>query len=409
MPRSLLVITRHTPLPWEDGAGAYLFDVMSACRNAGFTVHLAWLAPHQPLRWRGIWTLPKEFSSVVRLHVPGGRRFGRHIVFPIVCGHLIKKKISGLAARLLSPFILRRKGRPPGSPPPDRGWMSPPSPKENAFTQELVHRLRPGALIVNYAWLTPLFPADRSIQRVCIHSDVAWQRSQLLASMQSQKPEIDRATEADWLRQTDVLVAITENDAREFRLMTPDTRIIVAPKACTARDLPLTEGSRLLFVGSDNQFNAEGLDWFLREVWPFIRASAPSVTFDVCGSVCRLIPNAPEGVHLHGRVNDLQPLYAASTVVIVPLLRATGLNIKLIDAAANSRPVVTTPATLIGAPWLTGSVLTAGDAPEFAHTVLRVLGDRELQRTLAASGLRAVRENLSPEKCYTPLLAALRT
>src|SRR5687768_8222313 len=78
---SILIVTRHTPLPWDDGAGAYLHDIARFLGHAGFRVDVLWLSPHDRLRSGKIWCLPAAFDPIVRLHLPGAIRCGRHYCF----------------------------------------------------------------------------------------------------------------------------------------------------------------------------------------------------------------------------------------------------------------------------------------------------------------------------------------
>ncbi len=423
--RTVLVLTRHTPLPWEDGAGAYLFDVLRFLHARGFIVHVAWLAPHDHLRWQGVWTLPADFARVVHLHAPGAIRVGRRLVFPAVYWqplqartlHLIKRTLAAVGIR-----VGRRKStadRPPStvhsSPstadrPPSTGWMATPSAAEHAYAARLLAALRPASVLANYAWMTPLFaaaPADLSFRRLCLHPDVAWKRAAHQAALSGRPPEITAAEEAALLRAADSVVCISDVDLRDHRALVPEGDLVLAPKA--VQPLPLTPATepRLLFVGSGNSFNAAGLAWFLAEVWPLIRAARPDAALDVCGSVATAVPERPAGVQFHGAVPDLDSFYRSAAVVIVPLLHATGLNIKLVDAAARCRAIVTTPATLAGAPFLVGTVASAEAPADFARVVIDLLANPVARLELAERSLAAVRGCLAPEACYATLAAAL--
>jgi succinoglycan biosynthesis protein ExoO len=163
-----------------------------------------------------------------------------------------------------------------------------------------------------------------------------------------------------------------------------------------------------LFVGSGNSFNAEGLGWFLREVWPLLARMLPGTRLDVCGSIDQAMPQRPEGVNFHGNVPDLAPFYREAGVVIVPLLRASGLNIKLVDAAAAGRAIVATSITLVGAPFLRGAVHTADTAANFAAAIHLLLTDTVANRASVTLALAAVRTHLSPVVCYGSLGQRLR-
>lgn len=420
--RSLLIVTRHTPLPWDDGAGAYLHDLASFLARAGFRVELLWLAPHDDLRWRKIWKLPDAFDVSVRLHLSGAIRCGRHYLFPGMIWYPFQAQALHQIRRILAAIGLRvprrRSSRAAASatvPATPLPWMRPPSPDELARVARFIRGLRPEVVMASYAWMCPLFalPGLRSAHRVCLAHDVAWQRAQLAASEAGGDavPEITRSAEAAWLQAAETIVAISELDAVELRKLAPAAHVLVAPKAGDVHAAPSTGAARmtgrLLFVGSGNAFNVEGLAWFLRDVWPQVLLAAPGATLDVCGWIDRMIPSRPDGVIFQGTVPDLAPFYREAAVVIVPLRRASGLNIKLVDAAAAGRAIVTTSATLAGAPFLRDAVRVADTADSFAAAIVRLLTDDDANREAANRALIAVRHHLSPHACYGPLAARL--
>lgn len=413
----VLIVTRHTPLPWEDGAGAYLHDMARHLSATGFVVSILWLAPHEHLRWKKLWRLPAQFSPSVRLHLPGAISLGRRrFFFPAVIWQPFRARVLGLIRRALKLVALdpprRRSHLPDGPPPGPRPWASPPTAVESSFVECFAAAQRPDVVIANYAWMCPLLdlPALRAARHVCIAHDVGWKRAELSAS--TTPPAITRDEEAAWLSGTDLVVAISQADAAELRTLAPRAQVVVAPKAIgLSPPFPTTasEPNRLLFVGSDNPFNAEGLEWFLREIWPGVLRAFPGASLHVCGSIDRIVVERPDSVAFHGVVPVLDEHYASAALVIVPLLRATGMNIKLVDAAAVGRAIVTTSATLVGAPFLRGAVAVADSAGEFSAEVCRLLGESRLRNSLAARALAAVREHLAPAACYDPLANALRT
>lgn len=407
--QKLLIVTRHTPLPWEDGAGAYMHDLARFLAANFIRVDVLWLAPHDHLRWRKLWRLPKAFDSRVRLHLPDSLRIGRWYLFPAVVWLPFKARCLGWLRRALAVcgFSPPRRQQAPICIASHRPWASPPTDAELALVQAFAQQHRPDAVIANYAWLCPIFdvPALQGLRTICIAHDVGWKRAALSAT-----PDITRADEAGWVQRPRLVVAISEADASELRTLAPATAVLVAPKAIELRDPPTETASRsLLFVGSDNALNAEGLDWFLNEVWPRVVRCVPDVTLQVCGSIHRAVSARPPGVTFHGVVPCLAARYREAALVIVPVLRATGLNIKLVEAAAHGRALITTPATLFGAPFLRESVTVAETSVDFAANVVRLLAEPATRAALAARAQAAVRLHLTPDACYGPLAAALRS
>ena len=426
--RNLLVVTRHTPLPWEDGAGAYLHDLARFLAGQGFHVDVLWLAPHAHLRWRILWRLPSDFDAAVHLHLPDGISWNRRYFFPGVIWLPLKARLLHRIRQVLEAVGLdvprRKKSAIPGSRATPLGsaaqpdcdgsqpWASPPSAAELERVERFVENHRPDVVIANFSWMCPVLelPSLRGTRHVCLAHDVGWRRALLSAQRlgAGAVPEMSRGDEARWLQRAGTLIAISESDATELRALAPAAEVLVAPKALeTHPSSGEGDASRLIFVGSDNAFNVEGLEWFLHQVWPRVRLAMPTVTLDVCGSVDRAVALRPEGVTFHGAVPSLETYYRQAAVAIVPLLRSTGLNIKLVEAAAFGRAIVATPGTLVGAPFLRDAAVAAESPENFAAALLHLLGDRELRSAAAGRVLAAVQTHLAPAICYGPLAASL--
>ena len=399
-PRTVLVLTRHTPFPWEDGPGAYLFDILRHLHACGYATHVAWIDPPDALRRHGSLTLPADFAHVVRLHLPGAFRVGRRLFFPGTCWRQARKRL--------------RLATTPDSRPPQSCALVPEesvpiSRAERAFAAHLLAALRPSAVIVNYAWLTPLFtaaPRDLSFRRICLHPEIAWKRA-ALAARDGQPPTLTAAAEAALLDAADAVACPSAADIREHRQYLPNGDFLLAPLAQRPRPLPPSTAPRLLFVGSRTAANAEGLAWFLAEVWPQIRAALPDAELDVCGSIAEAVLTRPAGVVFHGPVPDLEPYYRDAALVVVPLLHGSGLCLKLVEAAARARAIVTTGVPLDGAPFLAGTVAVADTAADFAAHTASLLATPVARLELAERSLAAVRGRLDPESCYATLVAAL--
>jgi len=105
------------------------------------------------------------------------------------------------------------------------------------------------------------------------------------------------------------------------------------------------------------------------------------------------MPAPPAGVELRAFVADVRPLYAASQVVAVPVPLSAGTNIKVLEALAMGRPVVSTTVGCAGLDLeAERNVLIADDAARFAQAVLRLFADQELRGRLSSAGRRHVEE-----------------
>lgn len=178
-------------------------------------------------------------------------------------------------------------------------------------------------------------------------------------------------------------LACSDLDAEELRA--GGARVIVCENgADPVGPLPAPrrepgEPLRVLFVGAaDYRPNQLGLEWFVTDVLPRVRDHV-AVTVDVVGTPPQRF-TCPAGVVLQGRVPSVQPYYERAHAVIVPVLYGSGTRLKVIEAMAYGRPVVSTAAGAEGLPLSPGRhYYEADDAAGFAGALVEVA-------RLAASG-----------------------
>ena len=141
---------------------------------------------------------------------------------------------------------------------------------------------------------------------------------------------------------------------------------------------PYSEGAcAVVFTGAmDYQANMDAVTWFVKEVWPRVRASKSRAVFYIVGSNPASGVKALEGdgVVVTGRVPDVRPYLHYGEAVVAPMRIARGIQNKALEAMSMARPVVVTTKGLEGIEAEDGTeVLLADDADEFARKVLEIL------------------------------------
>ena len=157
------------------------------------------------------------------------------------------------------------------------------------------------------------------------------------------------------------------------------------------RPEPESQSEQLLFIGSFAHFpNVVACRWFLDEVWPLLTARRPGLRFTIIAGrnpERYWSPEPSPGVEFHGFISDVRPFYAESTLVVVPTRVSAGTNLKVIEAMASERAVVSTSSGVAGLDLTQGqSVLIADEAAEFAVAIESLLSDHDLRRRIAAGG-----------------------
>jgi polysaccharide biosynthesis protein PslH len=198
----------------------------------------------------------------------------------------------------------------------------------------------------------------------------------------------------------------------------PAAKTVVIPNAADVEGLrprssdPAPDPNTVLFFGLLASVpNVDGLQYFVRDIWPRIRAARPSAQFLIVGA-----RPAPElralegsGVTIVGPVDDLQPHLSKAAVVVVPLRLGSGTRLKILESWAMARPVVSTSLGAEGLDSVPGrDLLIADDPDEFAAAVLRILNDPELAMRLGAAGRTLVSESYSWQGTASSLAAFCR-
>jgi len=157
-----------------------------------------------------------------------------------------------------------------------------------------------------------------------------------------------------------------------------------APEASAA------DSRTLVFTGSMDWLpNEDAMVYFCREVLPLIRGEESAVTLSIVGraptpTVRKLAED--HGVTVTGRVDDVRPHMRDAAVYVVPLRIGGGTRLKIFEAMAMGRAVVSTTVGAEGLPVTSGEHVVLADEPRtFARAVVRLLRDVGRRRALEAA------------------------
>lgn len=158
------------------------------------------------------------------------------------------------------------------------------------------------------------------------------------------------------------------------------------------------DGRTLLFFGAlDYGPNVDAAMFLVREIWPRIRAALPGVRLQIAGkSPCAEVLALHNGddVQVTGYVNDKAELFASVTATVVPIRSGGGTRIKILEAMAAGKAVVSTRIGCEGIDATDGENILFGDTAEaFAEASVRLLRDAALRERLAAAGRELVRRH----------------
>lgn len=178
-------------------------------------------------------------------------------------------------------------------------------------------------------------------------------------------------------------------DAQALRELAPGSKVQPVPNGVDTRSFTpdLTKPGRgIVFVGGYTWFpNRDGMNWFAKEILPRIRAQIPDVSTTWVGRMPESVGDSfrADGIDITGYVNDIRPYVQRAGCFIVPLRVGGGTRLKVLDAWAMGKAVVSTSIGCEGLEAWDGDNTLVRDEPQaFADAVIEVLRDDHLQRRL---------------------------
>jgi len=221
--------------------------------------------------------------------------------------------------------------------------------------------------------------------------------------------------ERQWLPRYSLVLAASHEDAVRASAIAPQARIAVYPNAIPRVERPRSmEEDVIIFSGSfEYEPNRAAVRFFRRSIWPRLRERWPHLRWRLVGRNPEAVRRFTEGdrrIECTGPVDDAVSHLARAKVVVVPLLTGSGTRLKIIEAWAAARAVVSTTLGAEGLPAKAGQHLLLEDAPgRFAEAVSRLLQSPEQRERLGKAGRELYLGELTWQAAWTKLAAVLRS
>jgi len=278
-----------------------------------------------------------------------------------------------------------------------------------AAIRDAGERYRPHLLQVEYTQMAPYREALPGTPAVLVEHDVTFSLHRQLGS----EFDLWYRFESEWLRRYEAVAVMSEEETAEVVAAgAPAERAWVVPNGVdTERFCPAPEAApspaELLYVGSFRHLpNLLGFEHLVREILPRVWRTHPGTRVRVVAGPdherywrrrSSSLQTDPR-ITVHGFVEDLLPCYARAAVVVVPLTVSAGTNIKVMEALACGKSVVSTPVGRQGLGLRDGEeILVAGAPDDFAAAIERLLREPDLRRRLQEQARRAAVERFSWE------------
>jgi glycosyltransferase involved in cell wall biosynthesis len=221
-----------------------------------------------------------------------------------------------------------------------------------------------------------------------------------------------RRLENQWLPRFSGVLAPSIRDAELVAAVIGRERVHVYPNALPlVAEAKVREEHVIAFSGNlEYDPNVDAVRYFRSRIWPQLRSRWPKLVWRLIGKNQKAVVRFLSGdsrIQLTGPVENAVGALAAAQVAIVPLRAGSGTRVKILEAWAASRPVVSTTLGAEGLQATDGEHLILADGPEeFAAAVTRLLESEELRKRLGRAGRRLYERDFTWEAAWSRLAEA---
>jgi glycosyltransferase involved in cell wall biosynthesis len=203
---------------------------------------------------------------------------------------------------------------------------------------------------------------------------------------------------------------MSEIDAALFReagVRVPITVVGISTNLTPTQQSNSIEKKQLFHLGAMDWLpNREGVDWFIRQVWPDIHAALPEWKLVLAG---KAIPSSYSNLQ-HDNIfvkpaPDAADFMQEEGIMIVPLLSGSGIRVKIIEGMALGKVIITTSIGLEGIPAQSGvNILIANEPADFLRIIKEIIAFPQLAQTISENALTFANEHFRSESLSQKLL-----
>ena len=226
------------------------------------------------------------------------------------------------------------------------------------------------------------------------------------------------------IRDADLVLCLTVRDKKSIQKYARSQGHVVSFKpgihtdgyANTSKSgsIPSKDYINLAFVASfDMPQNAHGARFFIEDIFPKLKDSPFNFKLNLVGR--NPLPDLKElalhdrDILLTGFVNDVRPYIDQADIYVVPLMHGSGVRIKIMEAMAMGKPIVSTSKGVEGLIFMTKGVIITDDSTAFANEIINLAGNSDLRLQLGKSNQRYAVENFDGKVNFSKEVLPLYT
>jgi GT2 family glycosyltransferase/glycosyltransferase involved in cell wall biosynthesis len=373
----ILVASPYVPFPLSHGAAVRIYNLMRRAAADFDPVLVAFTEEFQPV--------PRELREI--------------------CTEIVTIRRAGSHA-------LPSRGRPDTVEEFD-------TPAFHAALRQTIAKWKPGIVQLEFTQMAMYVPDCAPARTILVEHDITYDLYAQMLATGNDDWEIRRQHQlwtsfetAAW-RQVDKVVTMSEKDRALIAGAVAIPNGVDLDRFQPSSERP--DPRRLLFIGSfAHRPNVMALEFFLRDVFPRLE----NVMLHVIAGQRhqRFWDLQHPGVEVEGFVSDVRPAYRRATLVIAPLVASAGTNVKILEAMAMGKAVVSTEAGIHGLELQRGSDVVVTDSAEAMAAAIIHLLNAPAERTMIEGHARQTVERVygwdaiarEQKKLYETLLQLTR-
>jgi glycosyltransferase involved in cell wall biosynthesis len=394
--KRILILTNRVPYPLNDGGNLATKAMVEGYHNAGWQVYL--LSMNTSRHFLEANVLTDIYTNISRFDAV----FVNNDVKPL---------------SILTNFLFSKE--------PNHGARF----KNKAFSdavKEAIVLFKPDVIHVESVFLTGYLPLIKKLTNATTILRLHNIESQIWQRLANESKGIKQVYLSDLAKrignyepqawaQYDLLLPITDNDAFVVKQALPQAKMKVVPFGVDTDKIQPQTGSEWVgyHIGAMDWLpNAEGINWFLKEAWPQIHQQDPEFTFHFAG---RKMPESflktnIAGVKCHGEVPDANAFIADKKILIVPLRSGGGIRVKILEAMAMGKIVISTTIGMQGIDAIPGTHFLEANTPQqFSEAINWALSNRKAAELIGTNAAALIHEKYDANAIQKALIMWLET
>jgi polysaccharide biosynthesis protein PslH len=292
--------------------------------------------------------------------------------------------------------------------------------------RQLIAEDKPDIIVCDFLFAAQSIPWDIPIPKILFTHNVEtaiWKhhykvsRNPFWKAVSWREYQVMDRFERYCINRADHILTVSDRDRESFAKMTDPSRITVIPTGVDLEYFQPSTGQEgpntLVFSGAmDWMPNEDAIVFFIKEILPRVRKQIPGASLCVVGrdpsrGLFELGASQP-GIEITGRVDDIRPFVLRGAVYVVPLRIGGGTRLKIFEAMAMGKAVISTTIGAEGLPVRPGiDIVIADDPQRFADSTIQLLREPIRRAELGRAARELVEQSYSWDEVVRPFETVL--